>query len=125
MASNDELIRATFHVDLSSAYRNEKYWIRAHGRDLELHPHTAETRARARARSSHLAALPDVDLIHYTTVVNMTAGRAMRFPPQHSASPPAEMNPATAVTARKPAAWGTRVSVSVDPGGGGIYKKQQ
>src|SRR3546814_20322287 len=62
MASNDELIRATFHVDLSSAYRNEKYWIRAHGRDLELHPHTAETRARARARSAHLAALHDADL---------------------------------------------------------------
>lgn len=78
-------MKTVFHCDLNDAHAGEDYWLQACGKRYPLLPHTAETRAAARARSSTLAALPEHLLTHYTaTAVDLPADRVVRVHSKHT-----------------------------------------
>jgi len=78
-------MRTVFHADLSDAHPGEDYWLVARGRRHRLIPHTADSRAKARAGAPHLARVPDASLSHYTAEpVELPADRVVRVHLKHS-----------------------------------------
>lgn len=85
MSSIPTRIQTTFHADLSDAYPGEDYWVRANNANHPLKPHTADSRARARAAEPALCKVPDERLTHYTDQVSMPTGKVMRVHIKHTA----------------------------------------
>jgi hypothetical protein len=79
------MVRTQFHLDLSDAFPGEEYWVNAWGKKHPVVPHTAETRAAAKAASSHLRSIPEARLTHYTPQpVTLPADRVMRVHVKHT-----------------------------------------
>jgi hypothetical protein len=78
-------VDVTFHADLADALQGEDYWVRAAKANHPLVPHTAESRARARAADPALRDVQDDRLTHYTPApVRMSAAKAVRVHVKHT-----------------------------------------
>jgi hypothetical protein len=83
--STRPMVRTQFHLDLSDAFPREEYWVNAWGKQHPVVPHTAETRAAARAASPCLRSIPEARLTHYTPQpVTLPADRVMRVHVKHT-----------------------------------------
>ena len=83
--STRPMVRTQFHLDLSDAFPGEEYWVNAWGQQHPVVPHTAETRAAARAASPLLRSIPEARLTHYTPhPVTLPADRVMRVHVKHT-----------------------------------------
>src|SRR6478609_2691320 len=77
-------VRTQFHFDISDAFPEEDYFLSAVGKKHLLLPHTAASRAQARAAWPPLASVPDDRLTHYAEPVVMPADRVVRVHVKHT-----------------------------------------
>jgi hypothetical protein len=77
-------VRTQFHFDLSDAFPGEEYFLSAIGKKHLLLPHTAASRAQARAAWPPLVEVPDARLTHYAEPVVMPADRVVRVHVKHT-----------------------------------------
>ena len=76
---------STVVTDSSDAIPGEDYWLKACGKRYPLHPHTAETRAAARAASpAALAPMTDAQLTHYSDPAELPDSKVVRVHLQHT-----------------------------------------